>query len=148
MLGSTAISGMRTRLLAALLVVALLVCHGFFGAFHELSGPASAGNDADSSMAHAAAPAGGTAGGTAEGGMAGHGGGETGKGVPGHLGDSDYAAVIVLLLAGAVLSLVSVARPVRLPSAFGRPARAMRLARLLTVFTGGTDPPFSQVFRL
>jgi hypothetical protein len=80
--------------------------------------------------------------------MADHGGEETGAGVPGHLGAADYAAVIVLLLAGAALSLPRVARPVRLPPAVGRLACAPRPPRLSPVFARGADPPFSQVFRL
>ncbi len=135
-MGSTAISGTRARLLASLLVVALLVCHGLFGAFHELNGSAPPTDGMGASAAHDA------------GGMAGHGGGGTGEGVPGHLGAADYAAVIVLLLAASVLSLVRFARPVRLPPAVGRAAYAPPPSRLSPVFAGGTDPPFSQVFRL
>lgn len=133
MLGSTAIYGTRARVLALLLVVTLLVCHGFFGAFHGLSGSASGSGEAVASASHA--------GGEAEG----HGGG---AGPPGHLGAEDYAAVIVLLLAGAALSVPRVARPLRLPPAVGRLAQAERPSRRSPVFARGTDPPFSQVFRL
>lgn len=136
MLESTAISGTRARVLASLLVVALLVCHGFFGAFHELSGSSSPGGGVGAGAPHAA------------GGMADHGGEDGGAGLPGHLGAADYVAVIVLLLAGAALSLPRFARPVLLPLAVGRLVYASRPSRLSPVFTGGTDPPFSQVFRL
>jgi hypothetical protein len=136
MLGTTAISETRARLLASFLVVTLLVCHGFFGAFHELSGSTSAGGEPVASASHAA------------GGMPGHGGGESGTGLPGHLGAADYAAVIVLLLTGAALSLPRVARPVRLLRAVDRSAQAPRPPRLSSIFARGADPPFSQVFRL
>lgn len=136
MLGLTATSRSRTRLLAALLVVVLLVCHGLFGAFHELYGSATPADGVGASAAHAA------------GGMVGHGGGGTGEGVPGHLGAADYAAVIVLLIAASALSLPRFARPVRLPPVVGRLVYAPWTSRLSLVFTAGTDPPFSQVFRL
>jgi len=68
--------------------------------------------------------------------------------LPGHVGAADYAAVIVLLLVGAALSLLRVGMPVRLPLVAGRFARAPRPQRLSPVFTGGTASPFSQVFRL
>lgn len=136
MLVPTAISGTRARLLASVLVVALLVCHGFFGAFHELSGPASPGGDVAASAAHAGGE------------TAGHGGEDGGAGLPGHLGAADYyAAVLVLLLAGAALFSPRVARPVRLATA-ARAAHAGRPPRSSPVFAQGMDPPFSQVFRL
>lgn len=136
MFRSTTIDGIRTRLVVPSVVVALLVCHGFFGVFHELPGSASPAHDMAASAPHG------------DGGMMGHGGGESGPGLPGHLGAADYAAVIALLLAGAALSLLRIARPVWLPPVIGRFAPAPRPPRLVPAFARGPTPPFSQVFRL
>lgn len=134
MLGSIAIDGTRARLLAPFLVVALLFCHGFFGVLHELSGPFSSGADVAASAAH---------------GMADHGAADAGSGPSGHFGASDYAAVLTLfLLWGAILSFGRLARSVRLPLADPRPAGTLRRPRPSPVLARGTDPPFSQVFRL
>ena len=54
MLVSTTTDGTLARLVASFLVVTLLVCHGFFGAFHQLSGQASGGGEATASASHAA----------------------------------------------------------------------------------------------
>ena len=135
MLNVTAIDQSRARLLAALLVVALLVCHGFFGAFHELSGSASLAGNMAASASHAA------------GGMTGHDGGSADGGTFGHVAALQYAAVLVAL-ASAVLGLLLAARPLRPPRVFYWPYRAPSPRWFGPVFARGPDPPFSQVFRL
>ncbi|MGI8860458.1 MAG: hypothetical protein ACR2HO_09965 [Rubrobacteraceae bacterium] len=135
MLSSTAIDQTRARLLAALLVVTLLVCHGFFGAFHELSGSASPVGAAAAAASHAGV------------GPSGHDGGSAGGGTFGHVVALQYAAVLVAL-ATAVLGLLRAARPLRPPRMVRRPYRVPSSRWFGPVFARGPDPPFSQVFRL
>lgn len=139
MFNLTTIDRTRVRPLAALLIVALLVCHGFFGAFHELSGAASPAGDAAGDAAVSASHAGA--------GSSGHDGGSAGGGTFGHVVALQYAAILVAL-ASAVLGLLLAARPLRPPRGFYWPRCAPSPRWFGPVFARGTDPPFSQVFRL
>lgn len=88
------------RLTTALLVVAVLVCHGLFGAAHQTFTPATGAH-----VHHASPHKQASAFGEAQGGD--HTGHQTGHHEAGHLaGSADYAAVLVTILFGAVLRLL------------------------------------------
>lgn len=121
------------RFLSLLLVAALLVCHGAFGALHQLPGHGLQGGEHSSAMAQGAGP---------EEHPSHHGEGEPPP------GGSTYAAVIFVVLLGAALALrlggfrLQVAHLVRWQAGRRFPtAVALYLPR-------GPTAPVLQVFRL
>ena len=143
--GLSGLTARRGRLVATLLAVALLFCHGAFGALHQFSlqssehsgghhAPAAAPAAMDHQTEHQAlAPP------TSTDHQTGHQGGP--------LAHADYAAVLFVVLLGAALALFSVRSPVRsLTVAAHSPGRGLvpfspRLPR-------GPTLPLLQVFRL
>lgn len=89
----------RAGLLAAVLVVALVFCHGFFGGLHLISGSSSIGVSADGGFV-----------GSVVGGHAQHVGSSDGQGAlrdpAAHPGTSDYYAAMLVVAIGAALGLL------------------------------------------
>ncbi len=136
-IGSTAGAWAPKAPLALLLAAALLLCHGIYGASHQLhqtAGPASL-----HAPAHASAAG-------SHGGTHGDGAGHTEGGAEGHPGKTAYAAALAIVLLGAVVALliggvrfwVRAAAPIS-----GRRPRLPAVAR-----PRGSPAPVSQVFRL
>jgi hypothetical protein len=120
------------RFLLPVLVVALVLCHGLLGSAHVILAGPEAGLAPHAGMTHG-----------------GH--GDPGSLPEGHVGSSDYAAVLLTAFVGAVLGLLL--RGVRIrrdaatdlfstgrgaPTHRGRPVPFLR----------GLGPPVLQVFRL
>ncbi len=135
----------RGRLVAALLAVALLFCHGAFGALHQVSlqssehpgghhAPAAATAAMDHQMGHQA-----SATSTSTDHQTGHQGGL--------LAHADYAAALFVVLLGAALALFSLRSPVRSPTAATRSPGRSLVAFSLRLPRGRTLP-LLQVFRL
>lgn len=121
-------------LLSALLIVAVLLCHGVLGAAHQVS--CNACETAQPQMAHhgVAAETGADEGGNAVDGQA------------GGVGKTAYAAILVTLLGAATLGLIGIAR-VWL-EAPGSRALWRRLIPLVFHRQRGPSLPSLQVFRL
>ena len=91
----------RAGLLAALLVVALIFCHGFFGGLHLISASSGVSADADGGFV-----------GSAVGGHAHHLGASDSQGPGGpqdpaaHAGTSDYYAAMLVVAVGAAFVLL------------------------------------------
>jgi hypothetical protein len=113
--------------MALLLLVALLFCHGFMGAFHQLPDPPEHSRVMGEHSSHA--PAGGS-------------GGHSGL----HLGHSDYAAVLISILFGAIIGLLSGVRMWRGLTAPQFPERTF--PPLILHPARGPTAPLIQVFRL
>jgi hypothetical protein len=120
------------RFLLPVLVVALVLCHGFLGAAHVLPVGPEAGLASHVGTMHG-----------------GH--GDSGNPQEGHMGSSDYAAVLLTAFVGAALGLLLRGLRTRRdagldPFSAGRGALADRGRPDL--FLRGLGPPVSQVFRL
>lgn len=118
------------RVLAPLLLVALLACHGFLGAPHHAPGLSDHSHLDEGHPSHALAE-------------------ELSDDHPGlHLGHSGYAVVLISLLIGATLGLLlSGARACRKPAAAPRLAERS-LPPLVLHPSLGPTAPLVQVFRL
>lgn len=136
----------RDRLVAALLAVALLFCHGAFGALHQTA--TRLAEPSEGHHAPATPPA-------AVGHHPGHGGAAAEQSFAEHqvahyggaMAHADYAAALFVVLVGAVLSMFFAWSPARNLADAARP-----LGRLLAPFylrpPRGPTLPLLQVFRL
>ena len=124
-LGAT---GGRGRVVAALLVVALLLCHGALGALHQASSW-TVEHDASGHHAPAAPPA------------------STDHHAAGAVAHADYAAVLFVVLIGAALALLWGRLQARGAAASPHAPRRVFL-RLALPPPRCPTPPLLQVFRL
>ena len=133
----------RAGLPAALLVVALVFCHGFFGGLHLISGSLEVSASADGGFA-----------GSIAGGHAQHvessGGDGTPQGSDPHPGTSDYYAALLVAAVGAAFGLLLGAslrnRPFLVATS---PRRGLAPVRKVPVLARGPDRrALLQVFRL
>lgn len=129
----------RGRLLTALLVVALLLCHGAFGALHLLAHPCDPCNSAEVPGTHHSAAQEEAAAGDAGGGVV--------KELAHGAGYSVYFAVVVAFSGAMVLKLLlgGARKPVK--AAILRPSQP-RHPPLVRPLSLGPTPPLLQVFRL
>lgn len=133
----------RTGLLAALLVVALIFCHGFFGGLHLVSGSSGVVETADVGFV------GGAAGGHAQ-----HAGSSEGNGAmqdpAAHPGTSDYYATMLVVAVGAAFVLLLGASPRNRPFLVAAsPRGGFAPVREVPVLARGPDRrTLLQVFRL
>jgi len=111
-----------------LLVVAILFCHGFLGVLHQTCGPPEHSHLTAQHSAHAP--------------------GDSGDHSEAHLGCSDYAAVLISVLLGAVICLLL--KGVRTWSRFALSRFLERYYALPLVLHPSRGPtiPILQVFRL
>ena len=123
----------RGRLVAALLIVALLLCHGALGALHQASTPRAVEHAGGHDGAHA----------TVQHASADHGVGDN----DGPVAHADYAAVLFVVLLGAAFLLLSgrfAARGLVVSS-----RASWRVPSTLALLPPrGPTLPFLQVFRL
>ena len=122
----------RERLLPLLLVGALLLCHGVFGALHLACAPPECADGAEHAAEHH--PAAGAA-------------GDTHEHPAGHATSTEYFAVVVVGLLGLLLRLLPEVAPLRIGFGMRWPAILRRVPAVLR------PPPtltlyILQVFRL